>query len=269
MASEAKVLETSRIVDGKGDGTKDKDYIPLRKKSNADKAHIADQDITWANWYHHINWLNVTVLLISPAIGCVWAYWTPLQLYTAIFSILYYFNTGLGITAGMPSHLFPMLLTSYLPTDTFAGYHRLWAHKSYQATLPLKIYLIAVGSGAIEGSIRWWSRGHRAHHRYTDTEKDPYSVNKGLLYSHMGWLVMKQNPKRVGRADISDLDADPLIVWQHTNFVKCLLFMAFGFPTLVCGLGWGDWVGGFLYAGILRVFFVQRKHGPNVVFTAL
>jgi len=25
--------------------------------------------------------------------------------------------------------------------------------------------------------------GHRSHHRYTDTDKDPYSVRKGLLYS--------------------------------------------------------------------------------------
>ncbi|KAF7180397.1 hypothetical protein CNMCM7691_009565 [Aspergillus felis] len=30
------------------------------------------------------------------------------------------------------------------------------------------------------------------------------------------------------------------------------------FPTLVCGIGWGDWVGGFIYAGILRATFVQQ-----------
>lgn len=44
----------------------------------------------------------------------------------------------------------------------------------------------------------------RAHHRYTDTDKDPYSVRKGLLYSHFGWMVMKQNPKRIGRT-VSEL----------------------------------------------------------------
>lgn len=66
-----------------------------------------------------------------------------------------------------------------------AGYHRLWSHTSYSATLPLRIFLAAFGAGAIEGSIRWWSRDHRAHHRYTDTDKDPYSVRKGLWYSHV------------------------------------------------------------------------------------
>ena len=79
------------------------------------------------------------------------------------------------------------------------GYHRLWAHTSYSATLPLRIFLAAVGGGAVEGSVRWWARDHRAHHRYTDTDKDPYSVRKGLLYSHFGWMIMKQNPKRIGR----------------------------------------------------------------------
>jgi stearoyl-CoA desaturase (Delta-9 desaturase) len=49
--------------------------------------------------------------------------------------------------------------------------------------LPLKIFLAAAGAAAVEGSARWWSKEHRAHHRYTDTEKDPYSVRKGLLYS--------------------------------------------------------------------------------------
>ena len=30
------------------------------------------------------------------------------------------------------------------------------------------------------------------------------------------------------------------------------------FPMLVAGLGWGDWKGGLVYAGILRFSFVQQ-----------
>ncbi|CAG9950109.1 unnamed protein product [Clonostachys rosea f. rosea IK726] len=96
----------------------------------------------------------------------------------------------------------------------------------------------------MEGSIRWWSRDHRAHHRYTDTVKDPYSVRKGLLYSHLGWMVFKQNPKNTGRTDITDLNEDPVVVWQHRNFIKCVLFMALIFPTLSAvfsgTIGWVD-----------------------------
>ena len=92
----------------------------------------------------------------------------------------------------------------------------------------------------MEGSVRWWARDHRAHHRYTDTDKDPYSVRKvsdfldcgfesthrykGLLYSHFGWMLMKQNPKRIGRTDISDLNEDPVVVWQHKHYLKVVFF---------------------------------------------
>jgi len=34
--------------------------------------------------------------------------------------------------------------------------------------------------------------------------------------------------------------------------------MALIVPTLVCGLCWNDWAGGFIYAGILRIFFIQQ-----------
>jgi len=34
--------------------------------------------------------------------------------------------------------------------------------------------------------------------------------------------------------------------------------MALLFPSCVAGLFWNDWVGGLVYAGILRVFFVQQ-----------
>lgn len=218
------------------DGTTD--YVPTRSsKYNLKKPHISDQPMNLKNWYKHINWLNTYFIVIVPLMGLASTYWVPLTNKTAIWAIFYYFNTGLGITA---------------------GYHRLWAHRCYKARLPLQIYLAAAGAGAVEGSIRWWSRGHRAHHRYTDTEKDPYSVRKGLLYSHMGWMLLKQNPKRMGRTDVTDLDEDPLVIWQHRNFLKCVITMSLVFPTMVAGLGWNDWLGGFVYAGILRIFFVQQ-----------
>lgn len=61
-----------------------------------------------------------------------------------------------------------------------------------------------------------------------------------------------------GRTDISDLNEDPVVVWQHKHYLKVVLFMGLVFPMLVSGLGWNDWVGGIIYAGILRIFFVQQ-----------
>lgn len=69
---------------------------------------------------------------------------------------------------------------------------------------------------------------------------------------------MKQDYRKVGRTDITDLDADPVVVWQHKNYIKSALVMGLVVPILVCGLGWGDWCGGFVYGGILRIFFIQQ-----------
>jgi stearoyl-CoA desaturase (delta-9 desaturase) len=71
------------------------------KKYDPKKPHITEEPITRANWYKHVNWLNVTLIVGIPIYGMIQAYWTPLQWKTAIFAVVYYFATGLGITAGM------------------------------------------------------------------------------------------------------------------------------------------------------------------------
>ncbi|GKT60193.1 acyl-CoA desaturase [Colletotrichum tofieldiae] len=224
-------------IEKPNDGTTD--YVPTRSRNNANfgKPHINTQPINWGNWHRHINWLNALLVLIIPVGGLIYSYWIPLRWQTAVFTVIYYFMSGLGITA---------------------GYHRLWSHSSYRASLTLRIYLAAVGAGAVQGSIRWWSRKHRAHHRYTDTVKDPHSIQKGFLYSHLGWMIMNQDPKRTERTDVSDLDGDTVVMWQHVHYLKCLIVMAIIFPTMVCGIGWGDWMGGFIYSGVLRYSFVQQ-----------
>lgn len=82
------------------DGTKD--YVPTRTKTVTDnkKPHITTQPITWGNWYQHVNWLNTILIVIVPIIGLISSYWVPLYTKTALFAVWYYFNTGLGITAG-------------------------------------------------------------------------------------------------------------------------------------------------------------------------
>ena len=64
------------------------------------KPHIIDIEMNASNWYKHINWLNVTVLILIPSAALYTAISTPLQLKTAIWAVAYYFITGIGITAG-------------------------------------------------------------------------------------------------------------------------------------------------------------------------
>jgi len=192
--------------------------------------------ITWKNLYDELQWISVIVLALTPIASIYGWFTTPLQLKTALFSVGYYYFTGLGITA---------------------GYHRLWAHRSYNASRPLEYILALAGAGAIEGSIKWWSRGHRAHHRYTDTDLDPYGAHHGLVWSHIGWMIFKPR-RKPGVADVSDLTRNPVVRWQHKWFVSLLLLMGIAVPTVIPGYFWGDWRGGYFYAALTRLLFVHH-----------
>jgi stearoyl-CoA desaturase (delta-9 desaturase) len=71
-------------------------------------------------------------------------------------------------------------------------------------------------------------------------------------------MVLNQNPKDRGRTDISDLNQDPIVVWQHKYYGGFILVFGMLFPMVVAGLGWVDWKGGLVYAGILRLLFLQQ-----------
>jgi stearoyl-CoA desaturase (delta-9 desaturase) len=142
-----------------------------------------------------------------------------------------------------------------------AGYHRLWSHRSYDASLPVRVILLIMGTGAFEGSVFNWCADHRAHHRFTDTEKDPYNVNKGFMWAHIGWLLWKRDetPEEPAyQIDISDLKRDPLLVHQDRYYLFWAGFIGLALPTLIAGIFWGDWRGGFFYGAMAKSVFLQH-----------
>lgn len=60
-----------------------------------------------------------------------------------------------------------------------AGAHRLWAHRTYKAKLPLRILLTIFQTMAFQNHIYEWVRDHRVHHKFTDTDADPHNASRG------------------------------------------------------------------------------------------
>ncbi|KAL6737370.1 hypothetical protein Aduo_011019 [Ancylostoma duodenale] len=99
-----------------------------------------------------------------------------------------------------------------------AGAHRLWSHRSYKATLPVRILLMIMNSSALQNDIIEWARDHRCHHKWTDTHADPHNTTRGFFFAHMGWLLVRKHPqiKEQGtKLDLSDLFADPVCTFQR------------------------------------------------------
>jgi stearoyl-CoA desaturase (delta-9 desaturase) len=84
---------------------------------------------------YSINWPQASFLTVTPLLALWTMFNVPLSSATLTWTIVWYFCTGLGITA---------------------GYHRLWAHKAYDAHIIYKVLMALFGAGAAEGSIRWW-----------------------------------------------------------------------------------------------------------------
>ncbi len=135
-----------------------------------------------------------------------------------------------------------------------AGYHRLWAHKAYQAHWLVRVILAIGGTYAVQNSILHWSSDHRRHHRHVDNDqKDPYSAGRGFWYSHIGWMLRDyQTGQDSNYNNCKDLKKDRIVMWQHNNYMFLVFFINFAIPTLL-GLWHGDLIGMLLLAGVLRL----------------
>ncbi|KAJ7319070.1 delta 9-fatty acid desaturase protein [Mycena olivaceomarginata] len=177
-----------------------------------------------------VRWFNVAVLVLTPLIAICGLVLVPLERKTVIFACAYYLFSMIGITA---------------------GYHRLWSHRSYNACLPLQIFLMLGGISSVQGSCYFWARGHRSHHRWTDTEKDPYDSSRGLVWTHVGWILFKSK-LRSGPVDSSDLRNDPFVQWTHHHYFPLAAFFGYALPALIPAL-WNDPWGGFCFSAAMRL----------------
>jgi stearoyl-CoA desaturase (delta-9 desaturase) len=135
------------------------------------------------------------------------------------------------------------------------GYHRLWAHNAYRASLPLRLFYALFGAAAVQNSILVWASGHRRHHRHVDDDdRDPYSAGRGLWFSHLGWMLRSYESGKDDFSNAADLERDPVVAWQHKHYLAITLIMNFG-PPLLVGYLTGDWIANLLLMGVARLVF--------------
>lgn len=188
-----------------------------------------------------INWVPAIVLLSTPILAIVlvpWYLWTH-GVNPAVWTAFAFFMawTGLSITA---------------------GYHRLWAHKSYEAHPIVKYFLLLGATLAVQSSAFDWCSGHRVHHRHVDDEyDDPYSAKRGFWFSHMDWMLHKYPSGQYDYKNIPDLKKDKLLTLQHKYYGFWVVLTNF---VVVGGVGLliGDVLGTFLIAGLLRMVLTHH-----------
>jgi len=199
--------------------------------------------------FARVEWVTSSFLII-----------TAILTFTAVPAYFYYF--------GWDWFLFAVFMFYYPATgmSITVGYHRLFSHKAFKASWPVKLFVLLFGAAAFENSALWWSSEHRKHHKHVDTDDDPYDITKGFFWAHMGWLMFKLKPA-TPIDNVQDLKKDGLIVWQDKWVHGIAFFMSFILPS---GIGYlyaittenltplAGLLGGLLIPGVARVVMVQH-----------
>ncbi len=89
-----------------------------------------------------------------------------------------------------------------------------------------------------------------------DTDGDPYNAKRGLLWSHIGWILV-EGPRHDMLDNVDDLWKDPICAWQHRFYLPISIAFNVGVVLL---LGWatGQYLGMAIIAGLLRVVLVHH-----------
>ncbi|KAI1283695.1 Stearoyl-CoA desaturase 5 [Halotydeus destructor] len=147
-------------------------------------------------------------------------------------------------------------LVLYAELSITAGSHRLWSHRSYRASLPLETFLLIGQTIAGQNSAYGWSRDHRNHHKWVDTDGDPHNSKRGFFFTHCGWLMTRKHPELITKSrklDYSDLDANKLLAFQRKYYLPLYLSFTIVLPSLVPVVMWNESVWfSFLSVYVLR-----------------
>ncbi|KAK4009422.1 acyl-CoA Delta-9 desaturase [Daphnia magna] len=187
-----------------------------------------------------IVWRNVLVFIYLHAAALYGFYlcFTAAKPSTLAWSFFLFLFGGFGITGGA---------------------HRLWAHRCYKAKLPLRIFAAVAQTIAVQNDIYEWSRDHRVHHKFSETDADPHNARRGFFFAHVGWLLCKKHPEVIRRGktvDVSDLLQDPVVVFQRKYYIPLVLTLCFTMPAVVPWYYWGEsFKTSFFVASIFRYVF--------------
>ncbi|MBI4056405.1 MAG: fatty acid desaturase [Elusimicrobia bacterium] len=186
-----------------------------------------------------LSWVNISFLMLTPIIALLgtglYIHQNGIQIFDFLNFLLFFILTGVAITG---------------------GYHRYFAHRAYGCKPILELFYLVFGAGAFQNSALRWASDHRDHHRYVDTEQDPYSIMMGAFYAHMGWIFYKE-PSNRNFDNVPDLLKDRLVLWQDRHYLLLSMLIGFVLPLAV-GFAVGRPWGGLLWGGFLRIVITHH-----------
>jgi stearoyl-CoA desaturase (delta-9 desaturase) len=205
-----------------------------------------------SEYIHKIQRRHFLLFDLLPLVGTVAAigllFYQPITVTDIVLFVVMWLATGLGITA---------------------GYHRLFAHRSYKTPDWVAALLTILGSMSGRGSMISWAAMHRRHHEVADKPGDMHSPNlhgdglwnrvRGFWHAHFTWMLKHEYPNVAHYAP--DLLRNKTLMWASRHYLWWVL-LGLAIPTVVGGLIAQSWMGaltGFLWGGVVRMLVVEQS----------
>ena len=172
----------------------------------------------------------------------------PKPLASFVF-MLAHFVPLLAIFTGVGWADWKLLLVTYWVRMFFitGGYHRYFSHRTYKTNRVMQFILAFGGTTASQKGPLWWAGHHRLHHRYTDTVQDAHSPIKGVVFSHIGWIVSDRSKPTPYEA-IADFAKYPEL--RFLNRFDWIGPWSLAIVTFLIG-GWSGLLIGFFLSTVL------------------
>ncbi|AKF03701.1 acyl-CoA desaturase [Sandaracinus amylolyticus] len=208
---------------------------------------------------HRYEWL-ATLPFILCHVAVLGALWSGVTWQAIVVCIALYWIRIFGVTA---------------------GYHRYFSHRTFETSRPMQFVLAWIAQSTSQKGAIWWASHHRAHHLYSDSERDLHSPRQhGFLHAHLGWLFSGSDKTEWNR--VKDLAKFPELVWLEKYYLVppivtgFLVWLFFGWSGLFIGFFLSTvftWHGTFFINSLAHVWgtrrFETKDDSRNNAFLAL
>ena len=165
-----------------------------------------------------------------------------------LYFMFYPLSWGLIITT--------LILIFVCGTSITAGYHRLYAHKTYKSNTFIESILLFFGTLSGQSSVLRWAHDHRLHHMHVDTDKDPYSIKDGFWHAHIIWVLKKRCTFNLNI--VSDLTKSKLLAFQDKYY--SILFTVTNLLIIgIFGYVFNSYAGAFVLLFLARMFIAHHS----------
>jgi stearoyl-CoA desaturase (delta-9 desaturase) len=197
-------------------------------------------------------WIAV-ITIVAPAIA------TAAAIGLAVMGVARPSRFELVITGGM------CLITQLGIT---IGFHRFFAHRSFETVPVVRKLLGIAGSMAAQGPLLFWVSEHRQHHQKSDSDGDPHSPYRigaatlnnlrGFWHAHVGWML--DHGSDAWQANARDIFSERLSL-RISQFYLWWVAVGVFLPGLMAGFWHGSLKQaalGALWGGLVRIFLVHH-----------